>query len=50
MERPNAGFATLSFIAIAIAVVLCASISVTEGKKSSHTRNKKGPLTSLSTH
>ena len=49
MERPNnAGFATLSFIAIA--VVLCASISVTEGKKSSHTRNKKGPLTSLSTH
>ena len=47
MERPNAGFATLSFIAIA--VVLCASISVTEGKKS-HTRNKKGPLTSLSTH
>ena len=49
MERPNAGFATLSFIAIAV-VVLCASISVTEGKKSSHTRNKKGPLTSLSTH
>ena len=48
MERPNAGFATLSFIAIA--VVLCASISVTEGKKSRHTRNKKGPLTSLSTH
>ena len=47
MERPNAGFATLSFIAIA--VVLCASISVTEGKKS-HTRNKKGALTSLSTH
>ena len=40
MERPNnAGFATLSFIAIA--VVLCASISVTEGKKSSHTRETK---------
>ena len=49
MERPNnAGFAALSFIAVV--VVLCASISVTEGKKSSHTRNKKGPLTSLSTH
>ena len=43
MERPNAGFATLSFIAVAAAFVLCAPISVTEGKKS-HTRNKKRPL------
>ena len=44
MERPNSGFATLSFLAVAVAgIVLGAQISVTEGKKS-HTRNKEAPL------